>query len=105
MRKLDCNSYNVVYAIICKKETCTKVYLGETKRQLKFCLADHRGYVGNNDTTATGQHYNSPGHSISDLSITVIEQVKKNNILYRKEREELHIRRFNTLYKGLNRKF
>ena len=105
MKQLDCNSYNIVYAIICKKENCKQVYLGETKRQLKFRLADHRGYVGNNDTTATGQHFNSPGHTIADLSITVIEQVRKNNIFYRKEREELHIRRFNTLYKGLNRKF
>ena len=105
MKKLDCNSYNIVYAIVCKKDTCKQVYLGETKRQLKSRLADHRGYVGNKDTTATGQHFNSPGHSIADLSITAIEQVKKNNIFYRKEREELHIRRFNTLYKGLNRRF
>ena len=39
----DCNSYNVVYAVICKKEKCKKAYLGETKRMLKFCLADHCG--------------------------------------------------------------
>ena len=97
--------YNIVYAIVCKKETCKQIYLGETKRTLKSRLAEHCTYVGNNDTTSTGQHFNSPGHSIADLSITVIEQVKKNNMLYRKEREELHIRRFNTLYKGLNRQF
>ena len=105
MNTLNCNSYNIVYAIVCKKETCKQIYLGETKRTLKSRLAEHRGYVANNDTTATGQHFNSPGHSIADLSITVIEQVKKNNLLYRKEREEHHIRKFNTLYKGLNRKF
>ena len=58
----------------------------------------------NKDSTATGQHFNSPGHSLADLSITVIEQVKKSDLVYRKEREEHHIRRFNTLYKGLNRK-
>ena len=104
-KKVDCNTYNIVYAIVCKKDTCKQVYLGETKRLLKFCLAEHRGDVGNNNPTATGQHFNSPGHTIADLCITVIEQVKKNNILYRKEREEMHIRRFNTLYKGLNKKF
>jgi hypothetical protein len=104
-KKVDCNTYNIVYAIICKKDTCKQVYLGETKRLLKFCLAEHRRDVGNNNPTATGQHFNSPGHSIADLCITVIEQVKKNNTLYRKEREEMHIRRFNTLYKGLNKKF
>ena len=27
----DCNSYNKVYAVICKKEKCKKAYSGETK--------------------------------------------------------------------------
>ena len=72
---------------------------------MKFRLSDHHGYVLNKDTsTATGLHYNLPGHSLADMSCTVIEQVKKNDLIYRKEREEYHIRRFNTLYKGLNRK-
>ena len=35
----------------------------------KFCLADHRGYINNQDETqATGKHFNSPGHSLADLS-------------------------------------
>ena len=81
------------------------VYIGKTRRLLKFRLADHRGYVINNDTsTATGRHYNSPGHPLADLSITVLEQVRKNDTLYRTQREEYHIRKFNTLYRGLNRK-
>jgi hypothetical protein len=104
MKKLDCNTHNIVYAIVCKKDTCKQVYLGETKRTLKSRLAEHCGYVENKDSTATGQHFNSPGHSLADLSITVIEQVKKIDLGYRKEREEHHIRRLNTLYKGLNRK-
>ena len=66
---------------------------------LKFRLSDHRGYIYNKDRTkATCLHFNLPGHSLADLSITVIEQVKKNDLIYRKEREELHIRRFDTLY-------
>ena len=84
--KVDCNTYNIVYAIICKKDTCKQVYLGETKRLLKFRPAEHWGDVGNNNPTATGQHFNSPGTTIADLCITVIEQVTKNNICYRKER-------------------
>ena len=104
-KNLNCNSYNIVYAIICKKEGCKEAYLGETKRLLKFRLADHRGYIVNGDTsTATGQHFTSRGHSLADLSVAAIEQVKKDNIWYRKQREEFHIRRYNTLHKGLNRK-
>ena len=63
-------------------------YIGETKRMLKFRLADHRGYINNQDETqATGKHFNSPGHSLADLSITVLEKVKKSDDLYIKERK------------------
>ena len=77
-------------------------YIGETSRILKFRLAEHRGYVNNGDDTATGEHFNLPGHSLSDLSITILEQVKKKDDLYRKEREKYFIRKFNTFYRGLN---
>jgi hypothetical protein len=104
-RKLDCNSYNIVYAIICKKDACRQVYIGETKRMLKFRLAEHRGYVLNQHTNqATGHHFNLPGHSLSDLEITAIEQVRKNDLIYRRQREEYHIRRFNTINQGINKK-
>jgi hypothetical protein len=46
-KQLNYNSYNVVYAIICLKENCREVYIGETKRMLKYRLADHRGYITN----------------------------------------------------------
>ena len=90
--------------IECKKDNCNMRYIGETKRILKFRLADHRGYVSNMDEkTATGEHFNLPGHSLSDLSIVILEQVKKKDDLYRKEREKYFIREFNTFYKGLNK--
>ena len=104
-RQLNCKSYNVVYAIICKKDNCKEAYIGETKHMLKSRLAQHRGYIRNkDDSKATGHHFNLPGHSLADLTVTIIEQVKKSDTLYRKEREEYHIRRFNTLHKGINRK-
>ena len=53
---------------------------------------------------ATGEYFSLPGHSLSDLSITVIEQSKRNNYLHIKERKEYHINQFNTFYKGLNTK-
>ena len=54
-------------------------------------------------TTATGEHFNEPGHSLSNLTITIIEKVKNNELNYRREREKLYIKKFNTLHKGLNR--
>ena len=58
-------------------------------RILKHRLADHRGYVNNKITSqATGAHFTSPGHTLSDLKITILERVKYWNTEYRKEREE-----------------
>ena len=103
-KKMDCNTFNVIYAIICQKENCQMAYIGETKRMLKSRLADHCGYVRNlREDTATGSHFNSPGHSLADLRIISLEQSKKKNPLYRKQRETYHINRFNTFYKGINR--
>ena len=54
-KHLNCNSYNVIYAIFVLKEKCKQVYIGETKRMLRFRLADHCGYITNGDVTqATG---------------------------------------------------
>jgi hypothetical protein len=103
-KKVDCNSYNIVYLIECNKNNCKEKYIGETKRPLKFRLADHRGYIVNKNTNqATGLHFNLPGHSLANLKITVIEQVKKRDEIYRKEREKFYISKFNTYYNGMNR--
>ena len=103
-KQLNCNSYNVIYAIFCLKEKCKQVYIGETKRMLRFRLADHRGYITNGDLTqATGAHFNMPGHSLADFSATIIEQSKKKNSEYRKERKHYFIRKFDTFHKGINR--
>ena len=53
---------------------------------------------------ATGQHFNLPGHSLSNLRVTAVEQVKKSDILYRKEREVYFINKFDTYHNGMNRK-
>ena len=103
-RQVNCNSYNLVYAIYCIKEKCRQVYIGETKRMLKSRVADHRGYVTNKVTSqATGEHFNLPGHSLADLRVSVVEQTSRKGSEYRKEREHYHIRKFNTFYKGINK--
>ena len=102
---LHCKSYNVVYALICKKDNCREVYIGETKRLLKFRIDEHQGYISNRKIEkATSEHFSQPGHSLADLSVTALERVKRNNILYRKEREEYFIRLFDTYNRGINKK-
>ena len=95
---------NIIYLIECKKQTCKARYIGESERQLKERLSDHKQYIKSIfPTQATGEHFNKPGHSLSDLSITILEKVKVNDTNYRKERERFQIKNFNTYYRGLNR--
>ena len=90
----------------CNKNNCMQKYIGETDRQFRTRMLEHIGYVKNkNIKQATGFHFNLPGHSLTNMQFTIIEQVKKRNVYYRKEREKFHINNFNTYYKGMNRMF
>ena len=104
-RKYYCESYNVVYIIECNKERCKQRYIGKTGKFLRSRLSDHCGYVTNKITDkATEDHFNSPGHSLSNMNIRVLEQVKIRDSEYRKEREKYFINLCDTYNKGLNRK-
>ena len=101
-RKVNCDTFNCVYLIHCDK--CGKNYIGESGRLLKNRLSDHRGYITNQVlNVSTGDHFNLPGHSLANVQITILEQVKKNCTMYRKEREKYFINKFNTYHQGLNR--
>lgn len=99
---VDCSSKNVIYMLGCNK--CPQQYIGETERMLRDRFTEHKGYVNtNNISKTTGAHFNSKGHSVSDMRITVIEKVFSKEHQFRKEREKLYIQKFNTRYRGLNR--
>ena len=105
-QKFTCHTSNVIYMIECQKDRCKQRYIGHTKRKLKTRLAEHRGYIINGKgERATGSHFNSPGHSVSNLTITVLELVESNKIEILEERERFFIQKFNTFHKGLNEKF
>ena len=101
--QFTCKTSNIVYLIECNKDNCNEKYIGETERELKQRLGDHKGYINSfNLKQPTGKHFNQKGHSLSNMKITVLEKVKKKDTQYRKEREKFLIRKFNTFYKGMN---
>ena len=103
-KQVNCETYNCIYLIECQKENCKRKYIGQTKRKFKNRIADHRGYIVNKvETTATGAHFNLPGHSLAHMKATIVEQVKYNDEQYRILREEYMINKFNTYHEGLNR--
>ena len=80
-------------------------YIGTSKYTAQTRLSQHAGYIRNkNLSQPTGKHFNSRGHSLTDLSFVILERVMSDDILLREERESHYIRTFNTKYKGMNRK-
>ena len=54
-KKITYESFNVVYLLEGQKENCHQRYIGTTGHQLKYRMADHRGYITNQVTSkATG---------------------------------------------------
>ena len=102
--KYTCESYNLIYMIECEKQECKMRYIGQTKRALKYRMAEHRGYVSSNADTPTGSHFNLPGHDQANMKVIVLERVKKEDKNYREVRETYLINKFNTFYMGLNKK-
>ena len=81
-------------------------YIGFTVCQLKHRLADHKGYITNQVTNrATGAHWNLPGHSLAHLKVIILEQIRKNDEEYCREREKYFIRKFDTHNNGINREW
>ena len=86
-----CNTPNVIYCISCNH--CGEKYVGETHRPLK----DRFGYVYRKETKkATGDHFNSSMHSISDMRIQIVEKMLIRDIFFRKQREHFFINKFDT---------
>ena len=74
-------------------------------RSLKDRLSEHIiiGYIKASKTDkTTGRHFNLPSHSLANMTATVLEKVKSQDIYYRKEGESYLIRKFNTFHRGLN---
>ena len=70
------STFNCVYMFHCDK--CGKRCIGETGRIFRARLSDHRGYINNQVISATtGDHFNLPGHSLANLKVMILENVKK----------------------------
>ena len=53
---------------------------------------------------ATSNHFNLPGHSRSDIKITILEKIHSKEVWAREEIESMHIRKSSSFYEGINRK-
>ena len=83
-------------------------YVGETGQTGEERFAEHRNTVvqvcHQGTTKPVGSHFQGPGHSVSDMRFTPIEQIYSNNIFVRKTRERRLINTLDLIRKGLNKK-
>ena len=102
---VNCGSKNIIYLVTCKK--CSLQYVGETSRALRDRTTDHRSNISTNKKTPISLHFNSNNHSYTDLEIVAIEKisenVQKNIVTIRKQREEFWQMKLGTKFPaGLN---
>ena len=105
---VNCQSKNVIYRWKCTKENCKdhpkNDYIGKTTATFQQRFSQHRDYVTRGILTEpSGEHFNSPGHSISDIEGVVLEEVKNRDPFVLKAREHFYIQKFDTYRNGLNR--
>ena len=65
---ITCKSYNVIYLITCKR--CQKQYIGKTNNPLHIRFTGTRSQIKTKKNDPVARHFNSNGHSISDVHIT-----------------------------------
>ena len=95
-RKVTRDTFNYVYLILCDKYGEKKKSIGESGRLLKNQLSDHRGYITIKILNVSiRDNFNLPGHRLANVKITILDQVKKNDTMYRKEIEKYFIYKFN----------
>ena len=79
--------------------------MGETEKTLRERIKQHVGYVRNKKLDqATGEHFNLPGHSINDFSVTVVMKIYSSDDRMRKQKEHELINSMGTKHRGMNKK-
>ena len=86
-------------------EKCpTFVYIGETERSFHERFSEHRRDAVNQDKTKPcGLHFSKPGHSLEDIQAFAFEEVfRKDQPIFRKERESFWINQYQAIEHGAN---
>ena len=91
---LNCMSTNIIYVITCKR--CSQQYVGETKRTLKQRLLEHCGDAKHSREKPVARHFNLPGHSRNDITITAVDRPGSTNQYHRLALESKWIKRLQT---------
>ena len=103
---------NILYVGTCVKndQVCSDQpqYCGETGKTAEERFVGHHNTIvqlcHQGSPLPVGEHFQGPGHSISDFRSNPVEKIHSKNIFVRKARERHMINKFNFIEHGLNRK-
>ena len=104
----NCGTTNLVYIITCT--LCGARYIGETGSDLRTRVNQHRSDINYQNDTAIAKHFNSTGHGLSDMAVSILQSgpFSEDAILektYRVNAESLWIKKYKTVIpNGLNTK-
>ena len=101
---IACTSSNVVYLIRCR--ACGKVYIGETGRRLGDRFREHLRSTRLTDTDLpVGRHFASSGHSVKDISVSVIRSGFQSTLERRRFEAKAIFQHWTLHPEGLNTDF
>ncbi len=75
LQNITCSTTHLIYLISCSR--CGIQYVGETKNALRTRLYGHLSDIRTKKDKAVSNHFNSPNHSMEDLTITGIDASQK----------------------------
>ena len=103
-KRQSCQTWNIIYGINCLK--CQKVvYVGETKRALKQRLKEHEADVRLQRKNPVAEHFNSLGHGMDDIGVSILQCIRDDSGSYRKLKELSWIQKLQTeVPNGINYK-
>ena len=101
--KISCSDTFVIYSISCKK--CPTIeYIGQTSQSAAKRFYSHRSDITNKKVDKpVPEHFNRPGHSVSDMLFLPFEKLRKSDATMLNVRERFWINKKETLINGLNR--
>ena len=105
---ITCTDSFLIYDILCLK--CHRehpgdkdLYTGKTTDTAASRLSAHRSDVRTKKNKAVAEHFNGPGHSMSDMRFLPFEKIYQQDETLLASREEFWIQKKQSYEKGINR--
>ena len=100
----SCDSSNIIYAISCN--LCPKaIYIGETSNSIRQRMNGYRSDIKHNRNKPVAEHFNKLDHTLDNLKLTIIKEVKGKTKQQREVEEQKIIFKLDCVNQDLNKDY